>query len=208
MNIDWNQYKDIYPDRYLKPSMFDAKKHQFIDTLYFLNKRKPLVILDIGGGKTGSIDFEQRDKNHVYLLDPYVSGLPDKYSGSIDWNTKFLKFDIIVCRGALNYLSEQEIKLIPDLLKLNGLFLFNTFSKPTQTIRSYTKNGEHAGFEETRFIKEKNIIKHMLIPHNGVSIIEHDIIYYSPEKIQELYKKCIITKESNKNSDYYIIQNR
>ena len=47
MNMDWNKYRDIYPDRYLKASKFDAKKHQFIDVLSFLNKRKPLNILDV-----------------------------------------------------------------------------------------------------------------------------------------------------------------
>lgn len=203
--MNWNKYNDIYPDRYLKASEFDVKKHQFIDILSFLNKRNPLIILDIGGGKNGSIDYEQRKGNHVYLLDPYVTGIPEDYSGVIDWNTKFLSFDIIICRGAFNYLSEQEIKRIPNLLKTTGLFVFNTFSKPTQITRSYEKDGIVSGFEETRFIKDENILVHKLIPNSG-SIIEHDIIYYSPEKIQELFKRNIITKESRKNSDYYIIQ--
>lgn len=205
MSIDWNKYKELYPDRYLKPSAFDAKKHQFIDILSFLNKRNPLVILDIGGGKMGSVDLDQRDGNHVYLLDPYVIGVPEKYSGTTDWSSKLIKYDIIICRGAFNYLSEEQIKKITDLLKPNGLFLFNTFSKPNKIMRSYNINGIHAGFEETRYIKSENIIKHMLIPNNG-SIIEHDIIYYPPEKIQELFKNSIITKESRENSDYYIIQ--
>ena len=47
MNMDWNKYVELYPDRYLKPSVFDARKHQFIDVLSFLNKRKPLNILDV-----------------------------------------------------------------------------------------------------------------------------------------------------------------
>jgi hypothetical protein len=204
--MDWNTYKEVYPDRYLKPSAFDAKKHQFIEILSFLNKRRSLVILDIGGGKNGSIDLDQRKENHCYLLDPYVVGLPEDYSGVIDWNVNFIKFDVIICRGSFNYLSEQQIKLMPELLKSDGLLIFNTFSKPTTMMRSYTKNGVFAGWEETRYIRSENIIRHKLIPDDGMSIIEHDMIYYPPDKIEGLFKNRIITKESQKNSDYYIIQ--
>jgi len=205
--MNWNEYINLYPDRYMMETEFDAKKHQFIEILSFLNKRRPISILDIGGGVNGSISNDQRS-NHCYLLDPYVKGLPDGYKGTVDWNANFIRYDAIICRGAFNYLSEKEIKKIPELLGYKGLFLFNTFGKPSQIMRSYNKNNQLAGFEETRYIKKDNIIRHKLMPADKCTIIEHDIIYYSPEKIQELFNKKIITKERvGKNSDYYIIQN-
>ena len=202
MKIDWQKYNEQYPDRYLTDSYFDVKNSKLMEYMGFIYKTQ-LVILDIGGGVNGSID-ETKRFNHCYLLDPFIENCPQDYISKVDWNTK-LKFDIIICRGSFNYLSEEEIKKIPLMLKSQGVFTFNTFSTPSEIDREYTKSGIVEGREITKFVD--GVLKHKLMPyHGGGEIIEHDIIYYSPDKIQSLYKDYLQIRERNKNTDIYSIR--
>ena len=197
MNINWETYNEIYPDRYIKKSSFDEKISYYI-SLY----KEKINILDIGGGKYGSIT--EIFPNHCYLLDPFIKKCPKNYIGKIDWNSN-LKFDLIICRGAFNYLSIEEIGLINNFMNKGSVFLFNTFSKPTEGTRTFEKNGIIEGFEETIFIDNK--LRHKLYRKNG-DVIEHDILYYTSKQINEFFKDNLITKESNGNSDYYFIRKK
>jgi SAM-dependent methyltransferase len=201
--IDWETYKDIYPDRYIQRSPFDDKVSSYISMINFLSQM-PILILEIGGGINGSISEEYSKYNHCYLLDPFIPNCPEEYIDKVNWDTNF-KFDLIVCRGAFNYLSIDEIKSIVGLLKPKGLFIFNTFSSPSEGTRTYKKDGIQAGFEKT--ILEKNILKHELHRDNG-DIVWHDIIFYTTSEIEGFFEHSLITKESNNNSDYIIRKTR
>lgn len=206
MNIDWNKYNELYPDRYRKKTQFDINISKMIDLVSFFKKKIQLTILDIGSGTKGTVEMMKRAHNHVYSLDPYIDKIPEFYLKNIDWNHS-LRFDIILCRGSFNYLSKDEIKKIPYMLKDDGILMFNTFKEPTSISRSYTVNGEYCGIEETRFDKTKKILYHLLMQTDGVCI-DHEINYYSSKDIEEMFSDCIINMDSVKNSVYYIIQKK
>lgn len=194
--MNWNQYKEHFPDRYLQPGWID----QEITSLYQSQKAARMTgnsmrlrILDIGGGVQGTAALNPGElTDDLYLLDPYIERLPDGYVDHVTWEQVEDKFDLIVARGVLNYLTGNQLKQLPLLLKKTGVFVANSFVKPTQLNRPYLKAGVNVGREITTFsvlpvmFYADGILKHTLQPYQGEPI-EHNIWYYTLEKYLDLW---------------------
>lgn len=177
MKIDWTKYSDLYPDRYIKKSKIDDEIKKII------SNKKNIVSLDIGGNIEGTKILKG---TKAYFLDPFIKDIPTWYFSKINWKeiTK-VKFDIIVAKNSFNYLTENEIKLIPKILNKNGVFIANTFIYAREINREFknTKTGLK-GIEKTKYKNGK--IYHYL--HIGDNIIEHSFFYYDFYKIINFFK--------------------
>lgn len=106
LNIDWNRYYDLYPDKYfdIPPRMADL-----IDKANASN----VNTLEIGAN---------RQSEAKYAYDPYV-----KVEGATNlaWNDVLSKnFDFVYAKNTINYLSIDEISKI---LSRTKYFVANTF---------------------------------------------------------------------------------
>ena len=100
--INWNTYEEIFPDRYLRKSYFDAYVKELI---YPHNTHKSnFHCLDIGGGVNGTEVLKQ-DNCFVTALEPNCEN--SYWDVNIDWNSNE-KFNLIVARGSINYLNISE----------------------------------------------------------------------------------------------------
>lgn len=170
MKIDWTKYSELFPDRYLSES---TKLDEELKKIIF-KRIDTLKSLDIGGN-TGT---EILKYTHPYFLDPYIEK-PSWYLEQLSWDDIWSlnhKFDLIVCKNSINYLSEDQINLLPNILNPDGIFIANTFFKPTEIEREF-KNSKSGitGIEYTSF--KNNKIYHYLKFDN--TIIEHSFWYYS-----------------------------
>ena len=139
--MNWNMYSDVFPLRYIAESKFDERLEEFL-----LNKSN-LNILEIGGGTESCGPLKRNCRSHdVWLLDPYVDLNKELYRGKVNWNT-YKRFDLIVARNCINYLSINDIETIPYLLKFGGRFLANTFK--------FLHDGFKSEREETNRLGEK-----------------------------------------------------
>lgn len=200
MEINWEKYLDLYPDRYIKKSKIDKKlkellKQEIIDC----------EILDIGANKGTETLKETESYKHakLYFLDPFINK-PEWYHKKISWEELFKtkqKFDIIIAKNSLNYLTEKELSLIPKILKDNGTFIANTFIHPKEINREFinSKTGTK-GREKTVFKRGK--IYHYL--HINGNIIEHSFYYYDIYKLIEIFKKEKLTFEITSPSSMII----
>jgi len=184
MKIDWTKYSELYPDRYLKSSKIDKE----IDSVIISRDNSTLDILDIGANKGTEVLRKCADsEDRCYFLDPFMKK-PNWYHKQIIWNDLFnleYKFDIIVAKNSLNYLTEDELKIIPRVLKPGGTFIANTFIHPREIDREFTNSKTGVtGREKTIFKKGK--IYHYL--HIGDNIIEHSFYYYDFNKLLEIFK--------------------
>ena len=146
-------------------------------------------ILDIGANKGTEILKETKSYKHakLYFLDPFIKK-PKWYHQQIDWKELFetkQKFDIIIAKNSLSYLTEKEISLIPELLKEGGIFIANTFIHPKEIDKEFinSKTGIK-GREKTVFKKGK--IYHYL--HIDNNVIEHSFYYYDVYKLIEIFE--------------------
>ncbi len=183
MKINWAKYTELYPDRYIKESIIDSKIIELLK-----NSNKCRNILDIGGNKGTEVlkqFVEIEDK--CYFLDPFMKK-PDWYDKQVTWKDLFklkYKFDIIVAKNSFNYLTENELKIIPKILEKGGIFIANTFIHPREIDREFINSKTNiTGREKTIFKKGK--IYHSL--HIGDNIIEHSFFHYEFEKIIEIFK--------------------
>lgn len=211
--MDWNKYKENFPDRYTQKSRIDDVIDDAYSKMRSSNFYRPLKILDIGGGKNGTFKNDKwYNIDKFYFLDPNITVAPDHYT-LVSWDDiKDENFDLIVARGCLNYLTPKKLKEIKKNIKLNGMFIGNSFLLPTTINREYTINGIPAGIEKSTYdkvevnVKEsgyattyykpewKGIIHHELIPFEGKKI-EHDFYYYDIYQFISFFKPNNITLE-------------
>ena len=150
MKNDWNKYRDYFPVRYFKQGHFDQQLVEFV------KKNKVETILDIGGGAFGTEVLKQFNKQ-VYLLDPNIKSCPDWMVANLDYDHN-LKFDLIVARGSINYLTPDQMSKILLWLKPKGTFLANTFLNPPSkdwTERPVTNKEGDVGLERVRLNENK-----------------------------------------------------
>jgi len=210
--IDWNKYRETFPDRYLEKSKIDAEISESKWALRLsklTSDYKTIKILDIGGGKTGTFSYEADFE--LYLLDPNIDQVPDCYE-LIDWkDIEGKEFDLIVARDSLNYLKPDELKKIKDHIKSRGIFIGNTFLLPNNINREYKVDGEIKGIEKSTYEKielvnnynedgsiinyykpeYKGVIHHELIPNDGDKI-EHDFYYYDIYQFISFFKPNVV----------------
>lgn len=187
-NIDWQTYKDTFPIRYLEKSYFDELLIQQI------KNNNPLSILDIGGN-TGTETIKEFNIL-VDLLDPFVSK-PEWIHQQISWQSP-KTYDLVFARNCINYLTIEELKIIPKFLNKNAVFIVNTFTTPPSanwTEREYQTQSGLKGTE--RFRLKDNKIEHILI-YQDIQI-EHSFFYYSLNDWKEYFPKAQFL-EHKKNS--------
>lgn len=189
--MNWNEYRKNFPERYWKESFFD----KFV--FDFLMKGKAKEILDFGGGKFGT-EILNKPEFSVYFNDPFVS--KPEWQKNPEPNQKF---DAIIARGCINYLTLEEISALKNRLKPSGYLIFNSFEKEPN---SYEKTFIDAKGEvclEKAYCKD-GVIHHVIEKHE--ERIAHTFFYYT----QEQYKKALgdfQLERYSKNSIIILVQN-
>jgi hypothetical protein len=178
VDVDWERYAETFPDRYLDPSPFDAQVQAV------LADRQPATVLDIGGGTTGTRCLNQPHLT-CWLLDPGIAHCPAWMQGNLDWEqVQGMRFNAIVARGSFNYLTRDQIRMIPDLLQPGGVFLANTFYHPRSGSRSYVNRATGVqGTERFTYHADEGLIVHELEPVGEEIIIRHRFFVYSLDDI-------------------------
>lgn len=199
--LNWDIYSSQFPARYQKETKLDFELHKIVSTI--LEDKQWYRILDVGGGPnyTPALRrlFEQSKHKDVRvtidLLDPFVVPLVIKGSDietrQVDWDYIIGKvanrnrnsdpgYDLIVCRGALNYLTLQQIDQLGYSLREGGLFIANSFMDPHEVTRDIVTGGGDKGKEEATYRKEGDqiIMTHRLYV-NG-EMVEHESYYHNP----------------------------
>lgn len=172
MDIDWTAYRETFPDRYIQPGELD----ELVSQILLKFPKPPAMCLDIGGGTTGTSALRSENAT-AFTLDPHVS--PPPWQTPITWDTKET-FDLIVARGSINYLTVEELRKIPRLLKPQGRAIFNTFLTPKEISRPFHNSlSGTSGTEFTRIQKrgETETIHHTL-QISGGQTIEHTFFHH------------------------------
>ena len=183
----WNDYRAIFPSRYIENGYFDERISQFISEFEYIS------VLDVGGGTTGT-EALKKPNVVVDLLDPFVNIKPEWMNKKIDWDYSN-KYDLIVCRGSVNYLTIEEFICIQDMLDPGGSFLFNTFlDQPSEewSERPYVTIDGNSGIERSRFNRSNSTIEHELEYDGGV--LPHIINYYSEDQYKTIFPGIFIEK--------------
>jgi hypothetical protein len=173
MSVDWEKYREIFPDRYMKPSVFDRVFNKMVQIRSSVEGRR-LRILDIGGGLCGNA-FQSLGDYH--LLDTGVSK-DEKDTIRVSWdNVSSIVYDFIRMRGSIAYLDEDELSIVASMLRPGTVVAFNTFRSfgDPLKIREYSsKSG--GGREIVEANLKKGVIKHILDP-DGVDGVFVSYLY-------------------------------
>ena len=200
----WMEYENDFPEKYWGEGDFDL---QLIAILKPLLDFQNIEILDVGGGCFGTKILKNEilnSKSSIDLLDPFVKEKPSWYREKIDWNQNDKYFDVIISRGAVNYLEEHHFQKINHFLKPGGLFMFNTFlKKPSEdwVEKEFMTQGGEKGIEKSRL--NGNKIEHQLVFSH--KIIEHFFYYYSLEDYQKFLKNYDIYVEQYKKNSFLLM---
>ena len=180
----WDNYRDNFPTRYIDEGYFDV----YLAAMLRIYRFKE--ILDVGGGELGTQVLKDASKANVYLLDPYVEKVPAWMTGKAHWN-RYGRYDLIVARGSINYLTDQELYWVKTWLNDGGHFVANTFLTPPSTEwteRPYETVSGIKGIERFRYSAEHKVVQHELIPSHGDKI-SHRFFYRSREDYENIFGK-------------------
>ncbi len=184
-NIEWNQYNDLFPDRYLKESSFDINVKKEIDVLSKKLNRK-INVLEIGSNKKVRF-FNRKYINKYYAFDKFVKVEEEGIIQIKERELLNISVDMIILRSSFNYLDKKEIaNLKKVVLKNKGVLMFNTFKKPSTIKRFYTSRDLN-GIEESEYDKRNNLIIHSLYPKGQNYVIRHSFFYYDINTIKKLF---------------------
>lgn len=199
--INWEDYENTFPERYIKVSDFDTVVRNKIEEISKKEKRK-IDILEIGSNKTiryNFIDFV----NNYFVFDKYVT-IKNKDVIVLPSENDLQKqdYDLIILRNCFNYLDSNEIIKLSLLVKSNNCELvFNTFSNPTEMNRPYTSKNA-VGLESSKYdVKHKQIV-HTLRPKDSNDEITHLFYYYSTEAIIIFFQGLNTTFSNIRNTLY------
>ncbi|CAL5970503.1 Conserved_hypothetical protein [Hexamita inflata] len=143
--IDWKKYYIQFPERYFRvPTQIQEKLQQYKDK----------ETVEVGS----NTKCEAK-----YSLDPYVK-LPNSISYA-DLETK--RFDLIVMKNSIAYLTEKELKSLQNALNPNGEIIANSFMnvfelKTTENEVALCQNG---------------VVNHLL--KVGDEVVKHEFYGYS-----------------------------
>lgn len=178
--VDWQEYAETFPSRYVAPSPSDRI------IAGELSRLPSGSGLDVGGGVRGTA-YLWSWASECLLLDPCVrSRLP-----SVGWDGVGPRsFDAVVARGSLNYLSEAQIRAAALAVREGGLFAFNTFARPSEGSRRYSSK-VGAGTERYRPVPggRFGMIEHILEPDEGDPVV-HWFLYYPVQFLRDLASSC------------------
>jgi len=189
--MDWNNYQRNFPAKYIPMSRAMG------DKIYSICKANTInTVVDIGGGKNSAIFMHIiiNANTKIYLLDPYIIDNPSWISEKVGWDIHNV-YDLGVCKGAINYLSIDQIRMIPTMCKR---FVINTYNKaPSTTWKSseFTTLNDKEGTERVR--KNGPIIEHQLVFKD--KMITHTFWDYKIKDLKQWLGNCN-TKRYNNNS--------
>lgn len=201
-NVNWQEYRENFPKRYLERGFFDD------EVLKVAAGIRPKTILDIGGGEDGTQVLKGLGIE-TWILDPYVEK-PWWMKGQVNWTRNnfqedefregLQKFDLIVCRGSLNYFTKEELVQIPLRLNRNGIFLSNTFSFPPAMDKWVSRPFENLkgekGIERFYFHRFTDVSDGMVeheLKING-KIITHSFMYRAPDYWHYIFPDVGLTR--------------
>lgn len=205
---DWNFYRTKFPTRYWQRSEFDEVIEQKISSLIDESGKKELLILDVGGGIHGTEaifnTYDYAAKKGVLIktdfLDPFIEEKPIWSNERVTWTEKFQdKYDMVICRGSINYLSEENISTLIGALKSSGVFLSNTFLKepsPNWSQREVINWSGSLGVERARL--KGNIVEHEIV-FKDYRIV-HQFNFYSKEDFMKMIPGVNFVHYSKKSS--------
>ena len=185
VSVDWSKYRDTFPDKYMKVSEFDHIVWNLHGQMVRQNLPNSTHVLEIGSG-TDSFNmkfFTHPDgSSKYYALDPYCGkGYP---------SPEDMKFDLVLCRGTLGYLTETQIQKMVKYAGNKGIVILNTlFIMPAEKIASRYKSKQGGGIEyaEPNYDWIYPGLIHVLIPDDdNLPAIRHKILYYSFYSIVKL----------------------
>ncbi len=207
-NTDWNLYRKQFPVRYWEQGGFDKELVEKLN--YWKSKNQKINTgLDVGCGTLGTLvfrDFALENNIKVDMLDLYVDKKPDWMRNKIDWSSEE-KYDIIVARGSINYLSEDQIKKLKSMLSDGGLLIVNTFLSPPTTDwseRTATNESGEIGLERSRLVG--NVVEHQII-FDSYSV-SHTFFYYTREKYEELFGEVFFESYAKNSSLLIVVKDR
>lgn len=171
-SVDWGDYYKKFPGRYF------GTRDNIEKILCYAESHPELESMEVGGNSTCRCK---------YNLDPNMHGSDVLSYADLDGR----KFDIIVARNSINYLSEEELAKVMSSLKDDGMFIANGFANAkevTKRIYPYGKNKELNKMELAikQFDQEKNamMIHHFLILDDD--IYEHSFYARGEEDYRRL----------------------
>lgn len=188
-NFDWNLYGSLFPERYIARNEFD----DFLsETLSKVSDKK---VLEVGAGTNSYLLEEFFKKHKFYLLDPYVKK-NKLYIDKIDYSNE-MKFDYIIFRGSINYLSKLELSLIKKFMHSGTSILFNTFKEPPKgKIKRNFVAQDVSGYEQSSFTND--LIKHRLV-YSDKNLV-HYFYYYTLNDFEKSLGFPLSIKQVRSNS--------
>lgn len=135
-------------------------------------KGKTVADLCGGGGRLSKVALDQGA--HVTLVDESAAMITDAPSDITticcdikQWvtNTPANQFDVLFCQQAINYwFNFWFTNPLADIIKTDGMFIFNTFNrKPSRipSIREYTMDEGQTHFAEASWIADDDMVHHV-----------------------------------------------
>lgn len=186
-----------YPKHEIYEKLYERYFDKGVDYLIKeANIHKTDKVLDVCGGN-GRLSRElKKYSNNIYYLDQEKDMIPDdlEQDGIIVYNEpiqNFInesneKFDKVFCQQAINYwLLHIDVSKFSNLIKKDGLFIFNTFSnKPSEkpSIKNYEINDTNC--MEISYLVD-NVVNHIQI-REGFEPHFTKFDWISKEKYMEL----------------------
>jgi hypothetical protein len=196
MEINWVSYEEKFPERYWLPSQFDLILESWMEK----HATKEMSLLDVGCGVHGTKSITRWKGDNWFALDPFVP-TPVGYQKA-SWPLGEAKFDTIVLRGSLNYLTKEQLLELGGALKEGGALLANTFlTKPDEEWRSrpYVDGRGISGVESSRCVS--GVVQHQLVVEG--EIINHTFFYYDKTQLEDWFKGLKFLSYGKGSSAFY-----
>lgn len=116
-SVNWSKYYEVFPERYF------GTREELEEAYAYAEAHPELDTLEVGGNSTCRLK---------YNLDPNMEG--ETIVTYDDLST--MRFDLVVARNSINYLSERELFKVLNALGEGGRFIANGFAEaPLESIR-------------------------------------------------------------------------
>lgn len=180
--VDWNEYHNLFPDYYFK-------KNEEIEKLRSEIEDKNLI-LEVGCNV---------NTDAGYFIDPNIESIEGSIKLSYD-SLKFNiydnlgsalhhKFKLIILRNSINYLSEDELKILQASLEPGGMMVANTFvDSPDYRVKEFVKelNSKLVKGYEFVYKDDDNGLIHHYLYHDLFNIYYHTFNITDVELLDDL----------------------
>jgi hypothetical protein len=191
--VDWSKYRETFPEKYMKVSDFDHIVWNLHKQMVDHTLSESVHVLEVGGGTD---DFYMNFFTHpdgsskYWCIDPYCGK-------GCDWDSvcENIKFDLVLCRGTVGYLTGEQIKKMVKYAGDKGIIVMNNFFMlPMESVSSRYKSKQSEGIEHAYAcfdFPSYPCVEHMLIPDDdNIPVIKHRMIFYSFQSIVKLAREA------------------